>query len=118
MIRTIAAATVFTFAVVLPVSTPSYAQTAAGARDARQRCLALAGMRIPAASIDLPTNGATTVSASLVAATETGNNNGEFCKVLGSIHSVDPIAPDIKFEVNLNAGPELRRVGVRSRQVG
>jgi len=66
-----------------------------------QRCLALRGTRIPAAAIGLPTNGATVVSASLVAAAEAGNTNGEFCKVLGSIHAVDPTAPAIKFEVNL-----------------
>ena len=34
-------------------------------------------------------------------ATDSGNSNGEFCKVLGAIHPVDPTAPDIKFEVNL-----------------
>ena len=66
-----------------------------------QRCLALNGIRIPAAAIGLPTNGATVVSASWVAAADAGNTNGEFCKVLGSIHAVDPTAPAIKFEVNL-----------------
>jgi feruloyl esterase len=69
--------------------------------SARQRCLALSGVRIPASSIGLPTSGATVVSASLVAAGDEGNTNGEFCKVLGSIHGVDPLAPPIKFEVNL-----------------
>jgi feruloyl esterase len=68
---------------------------------ARQRCLALRGVRIPASSIGLPTSGATIVSASLVAAGDEGNTNGEFCKVLGSIHGIDPLAPPIKFEVNL-----------------
>ena len=66
-----------------------------------QRCLALTGTRIPASAIGLPTNGATVVSASLVGVAEPGNTNGEFCKVLGSIHAVDPTAPAIKFEVNL-----------------
>ena len=68
---------------------------------ARQRCLALRGVRIPASSIGLPTSGATVVSASLVAAGDEGNTNGEFCKALGSIHGIDPLAPPIKFEVNL-----------------
>ena len=69
--------------------------------DARQRCLALRDLKIPATSIGLPTNGATIVSATLVTAADAGNANGEFCKVLGGIHAVDPTAPDIKFEVNL-----------------
>ena len=59
------------------------------------------GLRIPATSIGLPTNGATIVSATFVTAMDSGNTNGEFCKVLGGIHAVDPTAPDIKFEVNL-----------------
>ena len=67
----------------------------------RQLCASLQGTKIAAGSIGLPTNGAVVVSASLVMATDAGNNNGEFCKVLGAIHPVDPIAPDIKFEVNL-----------------
>ena len=75
--------------------------TPAAPVDARQRCLALRNLKIPPASIGLPTNGATIVSATLVAAAEAGNANGEFCKVLGGIHAVDPTAPDIKFEVNL-----------------
>ena len=75
--------------------------TPAAPVDARQRCLALRNLKIPAASIGLPSNGATVVSATLVAATEAGNANGEFCEVLGGIHAVDPTAPDIKFEVNL-----------------
>jgi hypothetical protein len=78
---------------------PALAQTANTAPQ--QRCASLQGTTIPAGSIGLPTNGATVVSASLVKATDTGNRNGEFCKVLGAIHPVDPIAPDIKFEVNL-----------------
>ncbi|HXD20300.1 MAG TPA: tannase/feruloyl esterase family alpha/beta hydrolase [Vicinamibacterales bacterium] len=75
--------------------------TSAAAADARQRCLALRDLKIPATSIGLPTNGATIVSATFVIAADAGNSNGEFCQVLGRIHPVDPIAPDIKFEVNL-----------------
>ena len=48
-----------------------------------------------------PTNGATVVSATFVTAADADNAGGEFCKVLGGIHAVDPTAPDIKFEVNL-----------------
>ncbi|MFM0260088.1 tannase/feruloyl esterase family alpha/beta hydrolase [Paraburkholderia sediminicola] len=65
------------------------------------KCSALAGITVPAGSIGLPTKGATVVSATLVAATDSGNNNGEYCKVLGSIHPVDFNAPDIRAEVDL-----------------
>ena len=92
----------FTFAWGLQVAAAS-AQGASQTTPltARNRCGALMGMRIAAASIGLPTNGATVVSASFVSSTESANSNGEFCKVLGAIHAVDPTAPDIKFEVNL-----------------
>ena len=68
---------------------------------ARQRCSSLQGMAIPRDAIGLPTNAGAVVSTSFVMAADAGNTNGEFCKVLGSIHPVDPTAPDIKFEVNL-----------------
>src|SRR5437868_1709341 len=70
-------------------------------RSPAQRCAALRGVEIPASAIGLPTNGAVIVSATPIAAADPGNNNGDFCKVLGSIRPVDPTAPDIKFEVNL-----------------
>jgi len=95
------------FVVVLLIATAGLwmvttaAQGTSTALGARQRCLALRDMKIPATSIGLPTNGATIVSATLVTASDAGNSNGEFCKVLGGIHAVDPTAPDIKFEVNL-----------------
>lgn len=66
-----------------------------------QQCVALQGSAVPASAIGLPTTGATISSATLIAATASGNTNGEFCKVLGGIHPVDPAAPDIKFEVDL-----------------
>lgn len=71
------------------------------ASSARQQCAALQGLAIPKDAIGLPTNGAIVVAASLVPAIEAGNPNGEFCKVLGSILPVDPIAPPIAFAVNL-----------------
>jgi hypothetical protein len=92
--------------VVLCVSTAGFwigttAAQSTSTLSARQRCLALNDQKIPPTSIGLPTNGATIVSAAFVTATDAGNTNGEFCKVLGGIHAVDPTAPDIKFEVNL-----------------
>ena len=74
---------------------------AATAQTPAQSCQSLTALKIPAASIGLPTSGATINSAELIAADAPKNNNGEFCKVLGAIHPVDPKAPDINFEVNL-----------------
>jgi feruloyl esterase len=65
-------------------------------------CVQLNGMPIPAASIGLPTTGATVTSTEVVAATGTGTAAvGEYCKVLGDINPVDPTAPKIKFQLNL-----------------
>ena len=63
-------------------------------------CTALTGLEIPASSIGLPTTGAIISSAELVPAA-TGNDNGEFCRVLGAIRPVTYSAPDINFQVNL-----------------
>ncbi|HVH25273.1 MAG TPA: tannase/feruloyl esterase family alpha/beta hydrolase [Vicinamibacterales bacterium] len=70
-------------------------------RSPRELCSALQNTVIPREAIGLPTGGAVVVAASLVSATEAGNANGEFCKVLGSIHPVDPLAPPIRFQINL-----------------
>lgn len=64
-------------------------------------CAALQNLEIPASAIGLPTTGASVSSATLVAPNETGNQSGEYCKVLGKIHPVDFQAPDIRFEVDL-----------------
>jgi hypothetical protein len=100
MNRTVAVVVLFVSTVVFWIGTTA-AQGTSATLGARQRCLALNDLKIPATSIGLPTNGATIVSAAFVTPTDAGNTNGEFCKVLGGIHAVDPTAPDIKFEVNL-----------------
>ncbi|RKP46117.1 tannase/feruloyl esterase family alpha/beta hydrolase [Pararobbsia silviterrae] len=77
-------------------------------------CSGLAGKAIPASAIGLPTTGATVSSATLVGANDAGNANGEFCKVTGAIHPVDPSAPHIQFELNLPTtwnGKALQRGG-------
>lgn len=61
----------------------------------------LLGLKLPALALSLPTTGAEVTSAVLVRANDEGNTLGEYCRVLGSIHPVDPKAPDIKFQVNL-----------------
>jgi feruloyl esterase len=71
------------------------------AEAAPDACGALVHLEIAKAAISLPTGGASIASAELVRADASDNANGEFCKILGAIHPVDPSAPDIKFEVNL-----------------
>jgi hypothetical protein len=65
--------------------------------DPARQCADLMGMHIRRHEIDLPTTGADVTSALLVLATDAGNTNGEYCRVEGAIHPVDPNAPDIKF---------------------
>lgn len=77
-------------------------------------CAQLAGSKIAASAIGLPTTGADVKSASLVLAGDAGNANGEYCKVLAAIHPVDASAPDINIEVNLPTtwnGKALQRGG-------
>src|SRR5438270_829739 len=61
-------------------------------RTSAEACSNLNGTAVPRASIGLPTTGANVTSTQLIAATSTV---GEYCQVLGSIHPVDPTAPDI-----------------------
>jgi pimeloyl-ACP methyl ester carboxylesterase len=69
--------------------------------QARQACVALSGLRIPASAIGLPTSGAAVEKASVVAADAKDNANGEYCAVTGLISPVSPAAPAIEFQVNL-----------------
>jgi Tannase and feruloyl esterase len=67
-------------------------------------CADLNGMAIAAASIGLPTTGATVTDATVVPAAGTGGAAiGEYCKVLGEISPVDATAPKIKFQIDLPA---------------
>ncbi|MFM1887696.1 MAG: hypothetical protein RL026_2853 [Pseudomonadota bacterium] len=77
------------------------AVAAATPASAQAACAQLAGLRLPAAVIGLPTTGASIQSAELVAPSAPGNPNGEYCKVRGAIHPVSYAAPDISFQVNL-----------------
>src|SRR5438552_7578159 len=69
--------------------------------DPPGQCAKLMGMQILPQDIGLPTTGADVTSAVFVRATDAGNANGEYCRVGGVIHPVDPTAPDIHFRVNL-----------------
>lgn len=65
-------------------------------------CNQLQGMAIPAASIGLPTTGATVTAAKPIAASGTGVAAvPAYCEVSGKIAPVDPAAPNILFQVGL-----------------
>ena len=64
-------------------------------------CTSLQGFSIDASAIGLPTGGAVVQSAALVAASEKGNQNGDFCKVTGIVKPKNPSSPNMEFEVNL-----------------
>lgn len=64
-------------------------------------CAALQGFSIPASAIGLPTGGAVVQSASPVAASASGNANGDFCKITGVVKPVNPKSSNMEFEVNL-----------------
>ncbi|MGI5321268.1 tannase/feruloyl esterase family alpha/beta hydrolase [Actinomadura nitritigenes] len=68
--------------------------------DPAARCASLAGVRVAAAAIGLPTRGAEVASASLDGA-DTAQGRPEFCLVRGTVRSFDPAAPDIAFQINL-----------------
>jgi feruloyl esterase len=67
----------------------------------------MAGKTVAASAIGLETGGASVTSATVVKATDTGNTNGEYCKLLGKIAPASTAAadtPDINFELNLPTG--------------
>ena len=69
-----------------------------GATGPKAACDALSGQQVSAASIGLPTHGATVTSVTLVAASPT---NSEYCQMNGQIDSVDPAAQPILFEADM-----------------
>ena len=72
--------------------------TLASAKEPQLQCEQLAQWQVPAKSIGLPTRGAAMETAALSAADDP---NGSYCKVNGSIQSVDGKAQPIRFQVNL-----------------
>ena len=62
-------------------SAPQFAPEAVTA----QSCGGVAALSIPNAEIGSATSGADIKSATMIKATDTGNVNGDFCKVLGTI---------------------------------
>jgi pimeloyl-ACP methyl ester carboxylesterase len=69
----------------------------------RDACASLQGFSIPASALGLPTSGAAVETAAFVSASETGNVNGDFCKVIGIVKPHNPASPNLQFEVNLPA---------------
>jgi hypothetical protein len=69
--------------------------------DFKTSCSLVPNYKIRPDQISLPTTGADITSATYVSATDAGNTNGTYCKVLASIHPIDKTAPDIKIQVNL-----------------
>jgi len=72
-------------------------------RLSRETCTSLQGFSIPASAIGLPNAGAVIQTAVFVAASDTGNINGDFCKVIGIVKPHNPSSPNLEFEVNLPA---------------
>jgi pimeloyl-ACP methyl ester carboxylesterase len=97
------------FSVLLAILGLSFSSTAQenfvlprlAALRSEQACSRLESVTIPASEIGLPTTGASIRSTELINANAPENANGEFCKVLGSIHPATYNAPDINFEINL-----------------
>lgn len=68
--------------------------------DTKAACTALAGTRIAAESLGLPSKGASVDTAAIAPASDT-NPAGEYCLVTGKIASVDPNAQSIRFNIAL-----------------
>jgi feruloyl esterase len=84
---------------LLVVSPCSFADTPAAKTE--QACAALAGLRIPASAIGLPTTGAVVEKATLVTAAAGDAKGAEYCAVGGMISPLSSAAPGIEFQVNL-----------------
>jgi feruloyl esterase len=64
-------------------------------------CAGLQGLSIPESAIGLPSSGALVQTAAVVNASDAGNVNGDFCKVIGVVRPQHTGSPDLEFEVNL-----------------
>src|SRR5215472_8315173 len=64
-------------------------------------CAGLQGLAIPPSAIGLPTAGAEVKTAVAVNASDTGNVNGVFCKIVGIVKPQHDGSPNLEFEVNL-----------------
>jgi feruloyl esterase len=72
--------------------------------SAAVNCADLANLKILASEIQLPSSGATIISAQMATVPADPLNPGatrDYCKVLGAVEPMDPNAPPVNFEVNL-----------------
>jgi hypothetical protein len=77
-------------------------------------CAEFAGAVLPPELIALPTAGVQIESATMVAATALGNQQGgEYCRITGRIKALKASTPDIRFDLNLP-----RRWNGRALQIG
>ena len=72
-----------------------------GSSNPQSLCDSMNNVAIGAAQFSYPTMGANITSTTYVTSTTTGNTNGNYCKILGSIHPIDKTAPDINFQLNV-----------------
>ncbi|GGC39938.1 putative esterase [Paraburkholderia caffeinilytica] len=78
------------------------------------RCAEFAGAVLPPELIALPTAGVQIETATMVAATAPGNQQGgEYCRITGRIKALKASTPDIRFDLNLP-----RRWNGRALQIG
>jgi hypothetical protein len=76
---------------------------ATAAVRAAPRCAELAGDRIPASAIGLPTRGGRVEAASLVTQVVSGETV-EYCGVDAALSPIDPSAPDIRLRIGMPVG--------------
>src|SRR5579863_8429052 len=72
-------------------------------RLSSETCASLQEFSIPASAVGLPNAGALVQAAVFVSASETGNINGDFCKVTGIVKPHNAGSPKLEFELNLPA---------------
>ena len=85
------------------------APACATSADSQAFCASAVGRFIHPTEIGLPTLGAHITGAQFVNATAT---LGEYCRVDGAIHPIDPTAPDIRFRVNLPTDWNAKALGM------
>src|SRR5262245_40957515 len=91
--------TITVLVVVTGLALAGYAQETT--HFAAAECAQLKDFLIPASAIGLPTSGAIVQTAAVVSASDEGNTNGDFCKVVGIVKPKNPGSPNLEFEVNL-----------------
>src|SRR5215813_780622 len=89
------------FALAIGVAAPAFAADETPVRMEVGVCAGLKDFSIPASAIGLPTSGAVVQTAASVNASDQGNVNGDFCKVIGIVKPQHAGSPSLEFEVNL-----------------